>query len=117
KEHVIGRSLRPMSAQDEARGDLPSIIQRAEGVYITDIDGRRMIDCVGGLWCVNAGYGREEIITAMERQLRELSYISTFPGSSNAPSIRLAERICELADKEKIARVFFGSNGSDAVEN
>ena len=55
KDHVLGRTLRPMSAQDEAQGDIPSIIDRGDGVHITDIDGTRMIDCVGGLWCVNAG--------------------------------------------------------------
>lgn len=117
KEHVIGRTFRPMSAQDEAQGDMPTIINRGDGVYITDIDGHKMIDCVGGLWCVNAGYGRDEIITAMEKQLRQLSYISTFPGSSNAPSIELSEKICELAKEENITKVFYGSNGSDAVEN
>ncbi|MFA7587220.1 MAG: aminotransferase class III-fold pyridoxal phosphate-dependent enzyme, partial [Novosphingobium sp.] len=117
KDHVIGRTFRPVSAQDELLGDMPSIITRGEGVHITDIDGTRMIDCVGGLWCVNAGYGRQEIISAVEQQLQKLSYSSIFPGSANPPSIELSEKICELAAEENIAKVFYGSNGSDAVEN
>ncbi|MFA7439813.1 MAG: aminotransferase class III-fold pyridoxal phosphate-dependent enzyme [Sphingomonadaceae bacterium] len=117
KAHVIGRTFRPMSAQDENKGDMPSIITRGNGVYITDLDGSRMIDCVGGLWCVNAGYGRQEIIRAMEEQLQKLSYNSIFPGSANPPSIALSEMICELAREENITKVFYGSNGSDAVEN
>ncbi len=117
KDHVVGRTFRPMSAQDEMQGDMPSIINRGEGVHITDIDGARMIDCVGGLWCVNAGYGRQEIITAIEQQLQKLSYSSIFPGSANPPSIALSEKICELAKEENISKVFYGSNGSDAIEN
>lgn len=117
KEQALLHTLRPMSAQDEASGDMPSIITRGEGVHIFDIDGRRMIDCVGGLWCVNVGYGRSEIIDAIMSQLRELAYISIFPGSSNVTSIRLADKICEIASDEAISKVFFGSNGSDAIEN
>lgn len=117
KKHATCRTLRPMSAQDEMLGDMPTIIDRGEGVYITDVDGRAMIDCVGGLWCVNTGYGREEIIGAIDKQLRELAYCSTFPGSANSASIELSEKICELAKEENITKVFYGSNGSDAVEN
>lgn len=117
KTRAILHTLRPMSAQDEAAGDMPTMITRGEGVHIFDIDGRRMIDCVGGLWCVNAGYGREEIIDAMTAQLKQLAYISTFPGSSNLTSTLLAEKICEIASEESISRVFFASNGSDSIEN
>lgn len=116
-QRAIAHTLRPMSAQDEYPGDMPSIIDQGEGVYITDVNGMKMIDCVGGLWCVNAGYGRSEIIDAMTAQLNRLSYASTFPGSSNSASIELSEKVCELASEEDIVKVFFGSNGSDAVEN
>jgi len=117
KESALVHTLRPMSAQDEALGDLPTLITRGDGVHIFDIDGRRMIDCVGGLWCVNTGYGRTEIIDAITSQLKELAYISIFPGSANVSSIRLADKICEIASDEAISKVFFGSNGSDAIEN
>lgn len=117
RQQSVVHTLRPMSMQDEKRTELPSILTKGEGVYVTDIDGRRMIDCVGGLWCVNAGYGRREIIHAMTAQLERLSFASTFPGTANVPSIQLAEKICQIAKPERIAKVFFGSNGSDAVEN
>jgi len=117
KARSVEKTLRPWSAQDEVPGDMPTIITEGDGVYITDIDGRKMIDCVGGLWCVNAGYGRAEIIEAMTKQLRDLAFVSLMPGSANVPSIELAEKICEIAKEEQIVKMFFGSNGSDAVEN
>ena len=58
---AIAHTLRPMSAQDEAAGDMPTVVTRGEGVYIFDSNGQRMLDCVGGLWCVNTGYGRAEL--------------------------------------------------------
>lgn len=117
KNKVVESTLRPMSSQDEKNNDLPTIIHRGEGVFITDVDGNKMLDCVGGLWCVNTGYGRQEIISAMEKQLQTLSYSSIFPGSANPASIELSEYICDIAKEENIKRVFYGSNGSDAVEN
>ncbi|MFA7440188.1 MAG: aminotransferase class III-fold pyridoxal phosphate-dependent enzyme [Sphingomonadaceae bacterium] len=117
KSEVLRHTLRPLSAQDEAMGDLPQIMATGDGVYVTDVDGQRMIDCVGGLWCVNVGYARDEIIDAMYSQLKQLSFMSIFPGRANAPSIALSNKVCEIAQQENISKVFFGSNGSDAVEN
>jgi len=115
--HSLGRyAFHPMADPKETVAHPPPIIVGGEGVYITDLDGRRMIDCQGGLWCVNAGYGRTEIIEAITRQLHELPYYNLFPGGANAPSVRLAAKLCELAAPEKIARVLFSSGGSDATE-
>lgn len=110
-------TLRPMSEQYDGAQDIPTVISKGEGVYITDANGNKMIDCVGGLWCVNAGYGRSEIINAMTEQLNRLAYCSTFPGSVNEPSIALSGLICDLAKEEGVSKVFYASNGSDAIEN
>jgi putrescine---pyruvate transaminase len=116
KSHLGRHTFNPMADPKDTIANPPPIIVRGEGVYITDLDGRRMIDCQGGLWCVNAGYGRTEIIEAVTRQLHELPYYNLFPGASNAPSVRLAAKLCELAGTEDMARVLFSSGGSDATE-
>ncbi len=116
-KHEVGRhAFHPMADPKDTVGNPPPIIMKGDGVYVTDLDGRRMLDCQGGLWCVNAGYGREEIIQAITDQLRELPYYTNFPGSANAPSIRLSAKLCELTAQEGMASVLFGSGGSDATE-
>jgi len=116
KQEVGRHSFHPMIDPKETRANPPPIIVRGEGVHVIDADGRRMIDCQGGLWCVNAGYGREEIIEAATRQLNELPYYTNFPGSANAPAIRMSAKLCEIADIEGMTIAQFGSGGSDATE-
>ncbi len=116
KSHNGRHQFHPMLPQPVVQAFPPVIIDEGDGVYVTDIDGRRMLDCQGGLWCVNAGYNRKEIKDAIVTQLDKLPYYTVFPGSANAPSIRLAAKLCEIAAEEQIAKVFFSSGGSDAVE-
>lgn len=92
-----------------------TMIAQASGVYITDTDGHRMIDGPGGMWCVNVGYGREEIIDAIADQLRQLSYFSPWSLSA-APTARLAERLAALAPGD-LDHVFFTTCGSTAVDS
>lgn len=113
----VGRhAFHPMADPKSTVAKPPPIIVNGDGVYITDLAGRRMIDCQAGLWCVNAGHGREEIIDAITQQLKELAYYTLFPGSANAPAVRLSARLCELTAQESMARVLFSSGGSDATE-
>ena len=116
KEEVGRHVFHPMADPKATVASPPPIIVNGDGVYVTDLDGRRMIDCQGGLWCVNAGYGREEIIEAITAQLRELPYYTMFPGSANAPAIRLASKLIELTADEDMSHVLYGSGGSDATE-
>lgn len=116
KRNLGKHAFHPMADPKEVGAHPPPIITRGEGVYVFDLDGRRMLDCQGGLWCVNAGYGRAEIIDAISRQLRDLPYYTLFPGAANAPSVHLAAKLCELTAAEKMARVLFSSGGSDANE-
>lgn len=116
KSEVGRHSFHPMADPKSTVRNPPPIIMRGEGVYITDLDGRRMIDCQGGLWCVNAGYGRSSINDAIMAQLNELPYYNLFPGGANAPAVRLAARLCELTEPEEMDRVLFSSGGSDATE-
>ena len=96
----------------------PLIVGRGQGVRIRDHQGREMIDCGAGLWCVNIGYGRPEIAEAARAAIENLNYYHIFGGSSNEPIIRLADRVLTLlrenAGARHLARVFFGCSGSDA---
>jgi L-2,4-diaminobutyrate transaminase len=71
---------------------------------------------MAGLWCVNVGYGRPELIEAMTRQAEKLSYFHAFNGMSIDTSIRCAERLLALAP-DNMSKAFFGCSGSDANES
>jgi len=92
------------------------VFVRGRGVMIQDLDGREYIDGLSGLWNVNVGHGRTELADAAAEQMRELAYCSGFVGSSNVPSIMLAERLLELA-RGTMQAVFLTSGGSEANES
>ena len=89
------------------------VITRAKGVMLTDSDGNEILDAMGGLWCVNIGYGREELAEVASRQMRELPYYNTFFQTTHVPAIALAQRIAELAPGD-LNHVFFAGSGSEA---
>lgn len=89
------------------------VITQADGVYINDSDGNRILDAMAGLWCVNIGYGRKELAEVAYRQMQELPFYNTFFMTSHAPAIALAEKIAALTPGD-LNRVFFSSGGSDA---
>ena len=99
-----------------ARGESPTrVIGGGEGVYITDVDGRRSLDAFAGLYCVNVGYGRAEIADAIAAQAKELAYYHAYVGHGTQASITLSKMIVERAPKG-MSRVYFGLSGSDANE-
>ena len=89
------------------------IITRARGVYLHDSEGNEILDGMAGLWCVNIGYGREEMAEVAARQMRELPYYNTFFMTTHVPAIALAKKIAELAPGD-LNHVFFASSGSEA---
>lgn len=89
------------------------VVQAAEGIRIVDAWGHNAIDAIAGLWCVNIGYGREEVVEAMAAQARTLAFYHSFSSASNEPQIRLAERLIGLAPG-RMSRVFFCNSGSEA---
>ncbi|MFM7027908.1 MAG: aspartate aminotransferase family protein [Chakrabartia sp.] len=89
------------------------IVTRAEGCYIYDGDGNRILDGMAGLWCVNVGYGREELVEAASEQMRELPFYNTFFKTVTPPTVLLAEKIAKLTDN-KLPHVFFNASGSEA---
>jgi putrescine aminotransferase len=106
----------PMAHPADMRANPPKIIMRGEGVMVTDIDGRTVLDAVGGIWNVNLGYSCDSIKQAIAEQLDRLPYYSGFRGSSNGPSIELAYELSQWFEPEGMVRTFFTSGGSDSVE-
>jgi putrescine---pyruvate transaminase len=92
------------------------LIARGEGVHVWDVDGNRYFDAMSGLWCVNVGHRRTEVIQAITQQLGQLEFHNSFNDMTHPSAIRLAKKITELLAEEGMQRVIFSSGGSDAVE-
>jgi adenosylmethionine-8-amino-7-oxononanoate aminotransferase len=91
------------------------VIVAGEGCYVYDADGKRYLDGLAALFCVNAGHGRPELAEAAANQIRELDFFTTW-SYAHPRAIELAERIANLAPGD-LNRVFFTSGGSEAVES
>jgi putrescine aminotransferase len=89
------------------------IITKAEGVWLEDSEGNRLLDAMAGLWCVNVGYGRKELAEAAYRQMLELPYYNTFFKTATPPPVELSEKLAELAPGD-LNRAFYASSGSEA---
>ena len=89
------------------------MITRAEGVYLFDSEGHKMLDGMAGLWCVNVGYGRKEILDAAMRQMQQLPYYNTFFQTTHPPVIALSEKLASVAPAH-INHVFYAGSGSEA---
>lgn len=99
-----------------ARGESPSrVIKTASGVHIEDRDGNKLLDAFAGLYCVNVGYGRQEIAEAIADQARELAYYHSYVGHGTEASITLSKMILDRAPAN-MSKVYFGLGGSDANE-
>ena len=93
----------------------PFIIDHGEGVYVFDEQGNRYLDAAASLWYQNVGYGREEVIDAMDAQARKLAAIHAFIDYATRPAIDLAAEIAAVSP-DPGSKVFFGSGGSDAID-
>ena len=89
------------------------IITRAEGSHLFDSEGNRLLDAFAGLWCVNVGYGRQELAKAAYDQMLQLPYYNTFFKTTTPPAVELAKVLAELAPNN-LRHVFYGCSGSDA---
>ena len=90
------------------------VIERGEGVWVWDSEGRRYLDATASLWYAMVGHGRPEIAAAVAAQLGKIEAYSNFGDFSTAPTLELAEMLADLAPMP--ARVFFTSGGGDSIE-
>ena len=87
------------------------VVAESEGCYVYDSEGARYLDGIGGLWCVNIGYGNEEMAQAIADQARRMTYYSSFGHITTPPAAELAAKLAELAPGT-LNHVFFGTGGS-----
>jgi len=97
------------------RLERPTVIVRGQGSHIWDADGTEYLDGLAGLFCVNVGYGRTEIVQAMVAQLEQIHFVSPF-SFPNVPGTVLAERLAKISPTGEGSRTFFVTGGSEAVE-
>ncbi|MGI9263909.1 MAG: aspartate aminotransferase family protein [Gammaproteobacteria bacterium] len=105
--------LHPFTDHKELGTRGSHIITRAEGVYIWDSEGRQILDGMAGLWCVNVGYGRSDLVEAASRQMRELPYYNSFFQCTHPPAIELSELLGEISPGQ-FDHTFFTGSGSEA---
>ncbi len=91
------------------------IITRAAGCFIHDGEGHALLDAMAGLWCVQVGYGREELASAAHDQMLELPYYNTFFKTAAPPTVMLASKVADLLGGD-LSHVFFTSSGSEAID-
>jgi len=105
--------MHPFSTQEVLAKRGARVITRADGVWITDSDGNRIIDGMAGLWCVNVGYGRDRLANVAARQMKELPYYNTFFMTTHVPAIALSQKLAEVAPGD-LNHVFYAGSGSEA---
>ncbi len=105
--------LHPFTDHKELRGAGSRIITHAKGPFIYDSEGVEILDGMAGLWCVNVGYGRDELADAAYAQMKELPYYNSFFKCSTPSPVLLSKRLAEIAPKG-VSQVFYGSSGSEA---
>ena len=89
------------------------VIEQAEGMYVTDSDGRKLLDGIAGLWCVNIGHGRQEMADAIAKQVMQMQYYNPFGHSTNVPAAELGYWLAQHAPGD-LNHVYYTCGGSTA---
>ncbi|WP_422039527.1 aspartate aminotransferase family protein [Roseibium sp.] len=116
KENNARHLWHPMAHPADSLANPPDIIVGGDGVEIVDVDGKKVVDAVGGLWNVNLGYSCEPVKQAISEQLDKLPYYSIFRGTTNDAVIELSMMLKDFFEPDGLSRAFFTSGGSDSVE-
>jgi 4-aminobutyrate---pyruvate transaminase len=95
------------------RSSGPLVLERGEGVYVYDANGKRYLEGLAGLWCTGLGYGNAELVETAREQMARLSFAHLFGGRSHEPAIALAEKIKAISPAPT-SKVFFTNSGSEA---
>jgi putrescine---pyruvate transaminase len=105
--------LHPFTDHKDLRDAGSRMITRAEGPFVYDSEGKQILDGMAGLWCVNVGYGRNELAEAAYAQMKELPYYNSFFKCTTPTPVLLARKLAEIAPAN-MNQVFYGSSGSEA---
>ncbi len=109
KDHFI----HPWTEFESFKKEGSIIIKEAKGSFVFDSDGKKYLDGIGGLWCINIGYGRKELGEVAAKQMDKMAYFSTFGAHTTEPAAFLAAKLAELAP-QNLNRVFYSLSGSGA---
>ena len=109
KDHFI----HPWTEFESFKKEGSIIFQSAKGSYIFDSNGKKYLDGIGGLWCINIGYGRKELGEVAAEQMERMAYFSTFGPHTTEPAAFLASKLAELAP-QNLNHVFYSLSGSGA---
>ena len=91
----------------------PRVMTQADGIWIWDGNGNKLLDGMSGLWCVNVGYGRKELAEAAYQQMLDLPYYNTFFKTTTVPTTELAAKISSVMP-ERFKHIFFTNSGSES---
>jgi putrescine aminotransferase len=105
--------LHPFTDHQSLAAKGARVITHAEGIYVWDADGNKILDAMSGLWCVNVGYGQQALIDAATQQLKTLPFYNAFFNTSTPPAIELGELLAEIAPPG-FKHFFFSSSGSES---
>ncbi len=113
-QHDIAHHFHPFTDHKtfHAEGG-PRVMTQADGIWIWDANGNKLMDAMAGLWCVNVGYGRKELAEAAYRQMLDLPYYNTFFKTTTVPATELAAKISSVMPK-RFQHIFFTNSGSEA---
>ena len=109
----MGAFWMPFSANRQFKSK-PRLLASAKGMFYTSVDGREILDGTGGLWCCNAGHGRDRIVAAVQQQIATMDFAPTFQMGHPLP-FKVAERLAAISP-EGMSRVFFTNSGSESVD-
>ena len=112
-QNLDSHHLHPFTNPHDLQEKPARIIESAEGVYLSDSDGNRMLDMMAGLWCVNMGYGQKDLIEAAYAQIQQLPYYNAFFKTSTPPAAELSALLSEVTPAH-MSHTFFTSSGSEA---
>ena len=105
--------IHPFSDTAQMRAKGARVITQADGCWLTDSEGKRILDGMAGLWCVNIGYGRHELAEVAARQMQQLPFYNTFFMTTHPPAVALSAKLAHIAPGDK-NRVFYAGSGSEA---
>ncbi len=108
--------MHPFTDGGALNAERARVVAGAEGVTITDTEGKTYLDGMAGLWCVNIGYGRHELAEVAARQMRQLPYYNTFFHTTHPPAVSLSRKLAELAPGD-LSHSFFAGSGSEANDS
>lgn len=113
QEKDIAHQIHPWADFATLHEQKSLVLTDANGAYVSDSEGNQYLDGIGGLWCVNVGYGRKEIAQAMAEQAEKMTYYSSFGPHTSIPAVELAYQLADLAPGP-LNHIQFGTGGSMA---